>query len=358
MKIVAEGSVMSLRGRFGYFAWPSVSRLKDGTFIAVASGYRIRHICPFGRVVASYSKDGRSWTPPGVIVDTGLDNRDAGILVLPSGKAIVTTFTSHRDSLKNAIPFFECGDEKKELVSRYVDTTDEKLYGRYEGGLIATSPDGLRFSDPVMLGLSTPHGPVSLSDGRIFFVGTKAKDKSDEEGIFYTFSSDEGETWSEFNEIQLPETDGLSFYEPTAVQTDDGRIIVQMRVQSKETSPEGISLTPLTVYQCFSDDGGKTFSVPRPLGVVGSPPHLCRHSSGKLVMTYGRREMPCGIRGRISHDGGDGWGEEFSLSQDATHIDLGYPCTCETDDGDLLTVYYQAVKKGENAEVKYVIWKL
>ncbi len=358
MNIVTEGTVMGLRGRLGYFAWPSVARLEDGTFLAVASGYRMRHICPFGRVVASYSKDGISWTPAGVILDTGLDNRDAGILVLPSGKVIVSTFTSHRRALKAAVPFFECSDENKELVSRYIDMTDEELYARYEGGLIATSYDGVRFSYPVKVGLSTPHGPILLSDGRIFYVGTKANGKTDKEGIFYAFSSDEGETFSELYEIKLPETNGLSFYEPTAAETDDGKIVVQIRAQSKETSPEGISLTPLTVYQCLSDDGGKTFSVPYPLGVVGSPPHLFKHSSGKLIMTYGRRELPCGIRGRISCDGGESWGEEFSLSKDAAHIDLGYPCTCETDNGNLLTVYYQAEKKGENAEIKFVIWKL
>ena len=75
-------------------------------------------------------------------------------------------------------------------------------------------------------------------------------------------------------------------------------------------------------------------------------------------MTYGRREMPCGIRGRISCDNGKSWGEEFALSEDASHIDLGYPCTCETIEGSLLTVYYQSEAKGENAAIKYVIWKL
>ena len=86
---------MQLQGRLGYFAWPSVSRLKDGTFIAVASGYRMRHICPFGRVVASYSADGKLWTPPGVILDTGLDNRDAA-----PGRLVFNRSVSLKDSFK------------------------------------------------------------------------------------------------------------------------------------------------------------------------------------------------------------------------------------------------------------------
>ena len=358
MKILSEGTIMQLQGRLGYFAWPSVSRLKDGTFIAVASGYRMRHICPFGRVVASYSADGKLWTPPGVILDTGLDNRDAGVLVLKSGKVLVSTFTSRRETLRRAVPFFECADQKKVLVENYIDQTEESLYERYEGGLLAFSDDGIHFSDAVCVGLSAPHGPVQLGDGRILYVGTKAKGKADEEGIFYSFSEDEGKTWSQFREIPLPETNGLSFYEPTATETEDHRILVQLRVQTKETSPEGISLRPLTVYQCESCNGGETFSIPEPLGIIGSPPHLYAHSSGVLVMTYGRRELPCGIRGRISLDSGRTWKDEFSLSKDVEYFDLGYPCTCETDDGSLLTVYYQSDAKGKNAAIKFVVWEL
>lgn len=356
VKIRSEGTVMQLKGRLGYFAWPSVSKLPDGTFMTVASGYRMRHICPFGRVVASYSSDGKLWTPPGVILDTGLDNRDAGLLVLQSGKTIVSTFTSHRETLRRAVPFFECSDEEKRLVKSYIESIDEHVYRRYEGGLLAFSDDGVQFSEPVCVGLSAPHGPIQLKDGRILYVGTKARGNTDEEGIFYSFSEDEGATWSDLKQISLPDANGLSFYEPTAVETGDGRILVQLRVQSRETSPEGISLRPLTVYQCESSDGGQTFTVPKPLGVIGSPPHLCRHSSGALIMTYGRRELPCGIRGRLSFDCGRSWGEEFRLSQDAKYFDLGYPCTCETEDGKLLTVYYQAMEKGENAAIKFVVW--
>ena len=65
----------------GYFAWPSVARLHDGKLAMVASGFRRRHVCPFGKVVMCQSDDeGKSWTKPMVIMDTPLDDRDAGIL--------------------------------------------------------------------------------------------------------------------------------------------------------------------------------------------------------------------------------------------------------------------------------------
>ena len=47
---------------FGYFGWPSVARLPDGTLAVAASGFRLRHVCPFGKGVICYSRDeGRPW---------------------------------------------------------------------------------------------------------------------------------------------------------------------------------------------------------------------------------------------------------------------------------------------------------
>ena len=36
---------------FGYFGWPSVARLGDGTLVAGASGLRQSHVCPWGKSV-------------------------------------------------------------------------------------------------------------------------------------------------------------------------------------------------------------------------------------------------------------------------------------------------------------------
>ena len=73
-KLPAEhGIVCSLPDQtFGYFGWPSVARLGGDTLVAVASGLRNEHICPFGRTVLLVSRDeGRSWSSPRVInVDT------------------------------------------------------------------------------------------------------------------------------------------------------------------------------------------------------------------------------------------------------------------------------------------------
>ena len=49
---------------------------------AVFSGERMNHVCPFGKVMISYSEDEReSWTLPATLLDTPLDESDAGICV-------------------------------------------------------------------------------------------------------------------------------------------------------------------------------------------------------------------------------------------------------------------------------------
>ena len=65
---------------FGYFGWPSIARLPDGTLAMVASGFRMAHVCPFGKGIICYSRDeGRTWTAPAAVIDTVLDDRDCGL---------------------------------------------------------------------------------------------------------------------------------------------------------------------------------------------------------------------------------------------------------------------------------------
>jgi hypothetical protein len=72
-----HGVVCSLPGeRLGYFGWPTVARMDDGTLLVASSGLRSAHICPFGKTVLNVSRDdGRSWSQPRVIQDSPIDDR-------------------------------------------------------------------------------------------------------------------------------------------------------------------------------------------------------------------------------------------------------------------------------------------
>ena len=52
-----HGTVVESSRLFGGFNWPSVARLPDGRIAAVCSGFRLGHVCPFGKAVICYSSD-------------------------------------------------------------------------------------------------------------------------------------------------------------------------------------------------------------------------------------------------------------------------------------------------------------
>ena len=68
----------------------------------VASGFRRRHVCPFGKVVMCQSDDeGKTWTRPMIIMDTPLDDRDAGILPFGENGVIITSFNNTKEAQLN-----------------------------------------------------------------------------------------------------------------------------------------------------------------------------------------------------------------------------------------------------------------
>ena len=106
-----------------YIGWPTITKTKSGELVAVFSGNRDEHVCPYGITQMIRSKDnGKTWTDPITINNTPLDDRDAGILETNKGTLLVTWFTSmafdnersylqhpdykrHRDKLNEFINF-------------------------------------------------------------------------------------------------------------------------------------------------------------------------------------------------------------------------------------------------------------
>src|SRR5690348_12616561 len=65
-----------------YHGWPTAAIDKKGNILVVCSGGRETHVCPFGRVELIRSADGgRNWSWPEVLLDTAIDDRDAGICI-------------------------------------------------------------------------------------------------------------------------------------------------------------------------------------------------------------------------------------------------------------------------------------
>jgi hypothetical protein len=75
-------------------------------------------------------------------------------------------------------------------------------------------------------------------------------------------------------------------------------------------------------------------------------------------MTYGYRRKPIGIQARLSQDHGETWSLPMVLTDDGNSTDLGYPSTIETDDHQLVTVWYEGRKEAPLAQLRQARWRL
>ncbi len=343
-----RGDVMIIyrkEGLFNYCGWPTVTRDKEGVLYTAFSGNRIGHVCPFGKTLMVKSHDeGKTWSEPVILNDSSLDDRDAGILCLKDNKLVVSWFchsasfyTDHYSEVLRTV--------KKEMLPLADGAIEAwKTLGEKEkegGSYIKFLDDNRVIKAPV----SAPHGPIELKDGRLLYVGKEFHSKELEKGGIYAFAFD-GE-WKKLSKIEMP-VPLNRVHEPHAIEIGDGELLAAFRVHNE---------TSFTVYLSRSKDGGKTWSTPYDTGFNGSPPHLMRHSSGAIVLSYARREEPFSECARISYDEGNTWSEEIILSYSEDN-DIGYPSTVELSDGSLLTAYYQRYENDENTSVLATKWSI
>ncbi len=337
---------------FGYCGWPSVCKDDSGVLYAVCSGFRASHVCAFGKTVLFKSLDeGKTWSPPMVINDTWLDDRDAGIICL-GGNTLLVSWFCHPTEV-----YFRFREQdilpplSDSILNRY-NTIPES--GRAGGSYIRISHDGgITWGETIKVPVSSPHGPSLRQDGSLLYLGKEMYNHDEDQPFVIAAyeSRDEGKTWSHIGDIPKPEgTTWDNFHEPHAIELKDGRILGMIRAQNLPEPPY------FTIYQSFSDDGGRTWTEMTPTGVYGSPPHLMRHSSGAIILVYGRRVSPFGERAIISRDEGVTWSQEYIVFDNAPDADLGYPASVELSDGSVLTVYYQKCDGDNLASLHWSRW--
>lgn len=357
-----HGIVCRLPGeRFSYFGWPTVARLDDGTLLVASSGLRSHHICPFGKTVLNVSTDdGRSWSPPRVIQDSMIDDRDAGLVNLGGGKVLASWFRTDTRIYLNFgwVP----ESERQTWLAVFANWTDEQVSALLGSWVMLSHDGGATWSKPVRAPVSTPHGPIRLRSGDLLYLGKPYGTWNDMECALISAarSRDDGMTWERLGSVPAaPKTDAANYHEPHAVELPDGRILGVIRVENHAGKTlEGSGFTNGGMAQTESTDGGRTWSVPRPLSFHGHPPNLLRHSSGLLLLTYGYRQAPYGQRVAFSRDEGATWDHDWIIRDDGPDGDLGYPSTVELADGSLFTVCYQKEAGNEKCSLLWSRWAL
>jgi len=142
---------------------------------------------------------------------------------------------------------------------------------------------------------------------------------------------------------------------PSTVRLSDGSLVTALRRKSGgdgkyknwieifASADEGVTWTSLGQAADTKDDNG-------------NPPSLARLKDGRLVLTYGYRAKPYGIRAKISNDKGKSWSPEIVLRDDGRSWDLGYTRTLVRPDGKLVTIYYYTTAEIPEQHIAATIW--
>ena len=330
----------------GYF--PVLTQLKDGRLAAVFRG-GAAHVGRAGRLDWITSDDrGKTWTAPRTLVEGPEDDRNPAFGQLRDKTLIVAyCVLSGYDATG-----LQLSRKRSERIFNGVFITRSsdggKTWTKGEKQPATRTPPGSPSTYPTAV---SPYGKiVQQPDGTALMavyyeVSPPSGTREFQSWVFR--SKDGGRTWADGSLIQL---DGN---ETALAVLADGSLVAAVR-----TSLAGF----LQVTR--SKDGGRTWSTP--VAVTKDSEHpadLIPLRDGRLLMTFGERNPPRGIRALLSADGGITWdsGHPIHLVIDAPNIDCGYPSSVEIAPGKVATIYYQVddpTNVPASAKAKLLTWSV
>lgn len=177
---------------------------------------------------------------------------------------------------------------------------------------------------------------VELTDGTILQAAYCPKGGGGREMSILQASEDNGQTWTCRGVIA--EDTNAGFVEPALQVAADGRLFAFHRSFGLDDR----------LVTAVSRDEGRSWGQWTVHDVIGHPYDVCALPDGRLLMVYGYRHAPYGVRGRVwdSSRQGPEEAEEFIIRDDSPSPDVGYPWACVTPEGKVLVVYYMCDSRG------------
>lgn len=318
-----------------HFAFPSVALLKNGDLAVVYREGTIHGHEAIGKVSLSRSKDrGRTWLPRVTALDrAGVDDRDPTIFQMSDGTVLLVS----SDCLCTSVDF------------------------------------GQTWSTPLPTPVFGPKGAVEDEEGNIVYGGLRrvvqdrftviAGRPAQLQANSVYRSRDKGRSWElvgigTYTLYKEGPLDYVWYDEPFLCVVPGKYWIFTSRVDL-----DGYARITRSV------DRGRTWEPISKTPVWGYPQHLLPLRDGRLLMTYGYRRPPWGVRACLSHDQGKTWDiqNEIILRMDGGTLegqkckvgngDLGYPVSVQLADGTIFTVYYLN-QAGSNCFIAGTFWQL
>jgi hypothetical protein len=149
-------------------------------------------------------------------------------------------------------------------------------------------------------------------------------------------SDDRGTTWRYSAPVAVDAK--VTFNEASAYETPKGDVVAFLRTANFDDQA------------CIarSTDGGKTFQPRQGMGFKGHPLQATRLPDQRVLLVYGYRHKPYGIRARILNAECTDYATapEIVLRTDGGTTDIGYPWSVVLDDRRVLVVYYFNLANG------------
>ena len=342
---------------WGFFQFPKIARLSDGTICATWH-MLADSILSYGKpdLGSAFSPDGgKTWNPSRGVSETG------GGLLLPNGDQIkvITPLALKATEIELPKPIGAGSHtyEKSKLILYRLQDLPPSLRGVYLSRLrrgerkwvsepaALDDPQALRYS----LGGLLPvlfWGDLQVSfDGSIFagiYPGYGLRDDGSADpkcGVFFYRSADQGHSWRIQGRITYQPDMGadpqgnrrMGFTEPAFEILADGTFLCVMR------TTDGIGLGPLTASH--SSDQAATWTRPEVIARRGVLPRLLLLANGVLVLSAGRP----GVQLRFCPDGqGKAWTSAFEMlpyGTESDQVSCGYTGLLATGPDRFILIY-------------------
>ncbi len=174
-------------------------------------------------------------------------------------------------------------------------------------------------------------------DGRLFWVVADMERQQPElTSVHLMISTDQGKTWK--YSCPVAQDSAVTFNETSIYETPKGDLVAFIRTAH---------FNDHTVI-ARSTDGGKSFQRWQDAGFLGHPHHALRLPDQRVLLVYGYRHQPFGIRARVldAECTDAATAPEIVLRDDGGSGDLGYPWAVRMKDGRILVTYYFNQKDG------------
>ena len=165
-------------------------------------------------------------------------------------------------------------------------------------------------------------------------------------------SDDGGDNWEYYSTMAFDAASIIDYEEPATVRLADGRLVGMLRTH---VNPSGDAKNMAVVV---SEDDGFSWTPPRFTNIWGYPAEFATLPDGRILMVYGYRRPPYGVRGCVSEDGivwdvanaftiREGGVPAAYYDNPGVYQHIGYPSVAVLGDASVLAMYHEHDDNGE-----------